>query len=330
MRRIALAAAVVGIAASLATAVEARPTAEGAEVAIFYYTWWGTPAQDGAWQHWGQAGATPPTTIASSFYPARGPYSSTDPVVVRTQMREIAQAGIDTVVLSWWGPGSLEDQRLLPTARMARAAGLGVAVHVEPWPSRTAGNTVAALRRLAADGFRDFYVYDSTLIADEDWAEALATVEEVRVFANTWLPGRAARGGFDGLYSYDVLVHDGTSFARVCATARRLRLACAPSVGPGFDGRRATPVVGFVDRRDGKRYDAMWRAAVRARPDVVSITSYNEWHEGTQIEPAATSRRGYETYQGAWGLRGSKASRAYLDRTREWVARLKALPVAAR
>ena len=30
----------------------------------------------------------------------------------------------------------------------------------------------------------------------------------------------------------------------------------------------------------------MWKAAIRAGADRVTITSYNEWHEGTQIEPA--------------------------------------------
>jgi hypothetical protein len=30
----------------------------------------------------------------------------------------------------------------------------------------------------------------------------------------------------------------------------------------------------------------MWKKAMNAAPHVVSITSYNEWGEGTQIEPA--------------------------------------------
>ena len=48
---------------------------------------------DGAWQHWGQGGNTPPQDIGSDFYPARGPYSSGPANVVRAQMREIAATG---------------------------------------------------------------------------------------------------------------------------------------------------------------------------------------------------------------------------------------------
>jgi hypothetical protein len=74
-------------------------------------------------------------------------------------------------------------------------------------------------------------------------------------------------------------------------------------------------------RRGGKTYDLMWKAALSAGADVVTITSYNEWHEGTQIEPAR-ARAGYAGYDGAWGRRGLDAERAYLDRTAFWVARL--------
>ena len=149
-----------------------------------------------------------------------------------------------------------------------------------------------------------------------------ARLEGVRVFANTNLAGRAAAGGFDGLYTYDVLLFDGGLFPRLCQQARRLHLLCAPSVGPGYDARRATADLRVKPRRDGARYDGMWRGAVRARADLVTVTSYNEWHEGTQIEPARGDRSGYESYDGAWGLYGRAAETAYLDRTAFWVSRL--------
>ncbi len=72
----------------------------------------------------------------------------------------------------------------------------------------------------------------------------------------------------------------------------------------------------------------MWKTALRAGADLVTITSYNEWHEGTQIEPArATS--GYLAYDGAWGRTGTDAQRAYLDRTAYWVDRLCRVTVTA-
>ncbi|HET9287942.1 MAG TPA: hypothetical protein VFO26_10315 [Gaiella sp.] len=302
------------------------------EAAIFYYAWYGTPDVDGEWMHWGQGQHAPPQEIGSNYYPTRGPYSSGVSSVVRAQMREIAATGIGTVIVSWWGPGSVEDSRLLPVAAAARAAGLDVALHVEPWAGRTPAGVARALPAIFDLGIRDVYVYDSGHDLDEDWRAALAdlvSLAGLRVFAHTSLPGKALRGGFQGLYTYDVLVYDGRSFGRMCASARQLGLACAPSVGPGFDAYRATGEARIRNRSDGRWYDHMWQAAVRANPDVVTITSYNEWHEGTQIEPARKAKGPYQTYDGAWGLRGPRAQRAYLDRTTYWVDRLRGVTPTA-
>jgi hypothetical protein len=112
-------------------------------------------------------------------------------------------------------------------------------------------------------------------------------------------------------------------FPRICAQAHRVGLQCLPSVGPGYDATRATPDIRTKSRRDGKTYDSMWTAAVDSNADGVTITSYNEWHEGTQIEPArprprtaATST--YQDYGGAYGLVGKASENAYLDRTKFW------------
>ena len=69
-------------------------------------------------------------------------------------------------------------------------------------------------------------------------------------------------------------------------------------------------------------YDAMWTSALRADPDLVTITSYNEWSEGTQIEPAKPepAAGAYLSYDGAWGRHGRAASRAYLWRTACWTS----------
>ena len=140
------------------------------------------------------------------------------------------------------------------------------------------------------------------------------------VFAQTALVGQAAAGHFDGVYTYDILVYGGDTFARLCRQAHAARLLCAPSVGPGYDARAAAGDPRVKPRQNGATYDCDVAAPRSPRSaDLVTITSYNEWHEGTQIEPARAARRGYGTATTAPGAsRASRPRRAYLDRTAYW------------
>jgi glycoprotein endo-alpha-1,2-mannosidase len=316
----AISAAALVVAPVGARPIDGKPSRLSSRVGIFFYPWYGTPVRDGDYQHWAQHGSEPPTGIASSYYPARGVYSSTDPAILRAQMTDIADAHIGVVIVSWWGVGSPEDERLPTVIAAARSFGLSVAIHIEPYQGRTPETVAADIVRLRALGVKDFYVYDSTSSPDADWATVTRSLHTVRLFANTALPGKAAAGGFAGLYTYDVYQYDGSSFPRVCESARNLHLVCAPSVGPGYDARaigdpRVRP------RADGGTYDGMWRSAIRAQADMVTITSYTEWHEGTQIEPSVEAGFRYMSYDGAWGLVGVGAQRAYIDRTAWWVGR---------
>jgi glycoprotein endo-alpha-1,2-mannosidase len=327
--RTAVAATVVALALpALAWATFERPCDRDAarDVAIFYYAWYGTPARDGAWLHWSQGGSRPPRDVGATFYPARGPYSSSDAAVVDAHMRDMAEAGVTTVVVSWWGRGSIEDAHLPHLKTAAARQRLRLAVHVEPYANRTVETVAADLAHLRSLGIRDVYVYDSSTLPDQDWATLNGLVDDMRLFANTRLPGKAKAGGFDGLYTYDVLLYDGDLFPRLCAQARRLGLLCAPSVGPGYDARNATPDRRIRPRRSGATYDEMWRGAIRSYADVVTITSYNEWHEGTQIEPARPAGDRYQSYDGAWGTSGVAAQRAYLERTTYWSFRFRGGP----
>jgi hypothetical protein len=303
---------------ALEVELESPPAA--AEVAVFYYPWYGTPPKDGTYRHWGQNGHEPPERIASTFFPARGLYSSASASVLRRHMHDLVVAHATTVVISWWGPGSVEDRRLQGVVAAVRAHGLRAALHVEPYEGRTPASMVAELERLGPLGISDVYVYEPSLSADEEWRAANERLEEMRIFAQTPLPGRAAAGGFDGLYTYDVLTLDGSSFGRMCEAARQLGLLCAPSVGPGYDARRATGDQRVRPREDGATYDRMWHSAINADADLVTVTSYNEWHEGTQIEPARRQRN-YRCYEGAWGRSGAFAETAYLAQTATWVSR---------
>jgi hypothetical protein len=78
MRRLLLPALLVGVLLAAAGPAPARTGAQAPipRVTAFYYPWYGTQADDGAYQHWAQDGHAPPDNIASSYYPAEGLYSS--------------------------------------------------------------------------------------------------------------------------------------------------------------------------------------------------------------------------------------------------------------
>jgi hypothetical protein len=128
-------------------------------------------------------------------------------------------------------------------------------------------------------------------------------------------------GHFDGLYSYAAL---GPDLGNAYTWARSLppETWYVPGVNPGFSGRRTGYSEDtYVSRRDGASYRERWVAAldVGVEPAMVAITTFNEWHEGTQIEPAAagaTNGRGY-TYEDYDAL----PPEGYLTLTRQWVDR---------
>jgi len=306
----------------IALAVPAPALADSPVVAAFYYPWFGSP-EDGGYAHWAQDGHAPPMDIASDYYPAYGPYASNNAAVIATQMQEVQSAGINELAVSWWGRGSPEDQTLPDVIAGAAPFGIQIAAHIEPYAGRTAQSVLADATYLHSLGIDTVYVYQPFLEAPADWAPVNDALHAMGIttFAETGLVGQAVTGHFSGVYTYDTVTYGARFLARYCSEAHAVGLICAPSVGPGFDARRATgnPVV--KPRRNGQTYDDMWLAAIAAGADEITITSFNEWQEGTQIEPAVGVTLGsyrYASYNGAWGLEGLAAQDAYLDRTAYW------------
>lgn len=81
-------------------------------------------------------------------------------------------------------------------------------------------------------------------------------------------------------------------FALPLGQARYLHSLFVETVMPGFDERRPNAAAGrppgaVLDRQGGALYRALWEQAIQDKPDWVLINSFNEWHNGTEIEPSA-------------------------------------------
>jgi hypothetical protein len=330
--------------ANPASAQVAAPQAAPAlstKVQLFYYPWYGNPAVAGSYRHWPQGNLTPPSEISSNFYPKLGAYDSGDPAALNQHMNWIKQSGAGTIVYSWWGQGSYED-KLVPVV-MAAAAQHGIKVnwHIEPYRGRTAASTVADIQYINSHYgsspafYRDpdhgnrpaFYIFQSLHIGD--WS-ALDQVNAANiVLAQTTDVSKVAH--FGGMYTYDGIAGaTETNWQDVGAYCHAHGLVWSPSVAPGYIDDRAVPgnTTPTLDRANGGIYDKEWTNAITpatgGNPDWVSVTSFNEWHEGSMIEPASATPPTvipYQTYDGAYGTSGTASENAYLDRTRYWVSK---------
>ncbi len=89
---------------------------------------------------------------------------------------------------------------------------------------------------------------------------------------------------------------------------------------PGFSATRVEyPPNTTVPRRDGATFNDQWQAALDTgvKPAMVTLTSFNEWHEGSQIEPVEAGRQSGQGY--AYHDFGAMGADGYLALTRKWV-----------
>jgi len=103
---------------------------------------------------------------------------------------------------------------------------------------------------------------------------------------------------FDGLHSYNTAGHlrgkeadqvrswAATTYPTWVQTARQAGRIGTLTVIPGYDDTKIRKPGLAVGRFSGEVYNVQWEAAISAAPDWVLITSWNEWHEGSEIEPS--------------------------------------------
>lgn len=338
-----------------ATPAPGKPKASP-QVVAFYYGWYGNPTFDGEWSHWSDEinGTRPPGDISSDYYPTLGAYSSRDPAVLRQHMAWLNRARIGVIALSWWD-GETSDAYVRQVLDAAKVAGIKVTLHIEPAGGRTAAVYQANVIRLVKK-FGRHPAFLTTKLGSPHvtggkpralifvWATAVKDLDKREVVDPSYwakandaihrdvgalvlacpcgggYDGAVTEGHFDGAYNYATLhleKEGGFDWARSLPPGA----IYVPSVMPGNHADRiGYPKDTILPRLDGDTYDEQWSAALGTgvTPDLVSITSFNEWHEGSQIEPA---RVGYSAGGRDYLDFAPLSPTSYLDRTASWVAR---------
>jgi len=274
--------------------------------------------------------------VGATHYPVGGPYDSRDPARIRGQLVQAREAGLDGLLVSWWGRESEEALGLDTLFPYASEAGLLVAPYYETgglWPRGAAGvaaDLESLLDRhgreaawLRVDGVPVVFLYAAHRLRPAAWdaVRARLAARGRRVFlvaeapSPEWLAARPDwLGRFDALHTYTpiVFIARGRDLRAVDRSftdlARQAGRSFVPAVAPGFDDRQVRVPGTVVDRAGGSTYDQTWEAALSTNPTWVLVSSWNEWHEGSEIEPSL------------------EEGRRYLDATRGWADRFRAGP----
>ncbi len=281
----------------------------------FYYGWYGNPEVSGKWRHWEGVDAARRQIASSTHYPVLGAYDSNDPKVIEQHCQWARQAQLDGFIYSWWGVGTDEEKplpRLLDAAAKHR---LKVCLYYEAVPEPSNPRSVLPewryiLQRYAAHPAHlkieerpVLFIYSRAMeqLSLAQWAWALETIRKEfppGICAIGDSLGRSAVRVFDGIHTYNpVLALQGKSvgaiqpaleshYREAMQTAGMFgRIACATIIPAYDDTKIRTPGV-RTDRFGGESYRQQWQAALNLNPDWTLITSFNEWHEGSEIEPS--------------------------------------------
>ncbi|MCB0210572.1 MAG: glycoside hydrolase family 99-like domain-containing protein, partial [Anaerolineae bacterium] len=305
----------------LATAPSAPALAQEPPVLAFYYAWF----DQSTWSS-GQ----------SVDVPAQ-PYASTDPATIERHVAQAQGAGINAFVQSWYGP-QVENNQTETNFRtlldIGAARGFKAAVDLEvtsPFlgSSGAVTNAIATLMAthvqhpgyLQYQGKPVIFFWRQQQYSVDTWASIRNQVDPNHT--TIWIAegtDLAYQAVFDGhhLYSIAWAGSPGDELARWGNRVRSYeadnqvdRLWVATAM-PGYNDTNLPRSNAFaVSRQGGDYLRQTWRGALASQPDMVIINSFNEWLEGTQLEPSASY------------------GNLYLDVTRELVTELRGSPPPA-
>ncbi|MBN1581177.1 MAG: glycoside hydrolase family 99-like domain-containing protein, partial [Anaerolineae bacterium] len=242
------------------------------------------------------------------------PYRSADRETIERHVQEAQNAGIDGLVMSWYGPGdNPTEHNLTSLLDVAQAKGFSAAVDFEttsPFMTNIDALT-SGLKHLIDvhaqhpaflryNGKAVIFFWQQQRLSVKSWAAIRAQVDpnhETIWIADSDDP--AWLDVFDGLHLYMITWRVNTN-PMYTATKMRKRVddynarhnsqrIWIATAMPGYDDTH------IADRPDPYRYPrspeyyrSTWEAAMASTPEMVMITSFNEWREGTMIEPSVT------------------------------------------
>lgn len=349
----------VGVADSLAQSTKDAATPRQT-LLVHYMPWFVAKPHSQVWGwHWTMNAFNPERhtdgrqELASHFRPSIGAYDSGDPAVIEYHLLTMKIAGIDGVIVDWYGRTDFRDYALLHRHTLAlfeQVERLGMKFVVcyedQSIPALVEAKRIAADSRVSHAAAeldwlkrnwwnRDAYLrfeekpillsFGQNGLSDREWSECLKSVASPVAYFSLHHRRSMATGAFDW-----PLPSEGMKAISRFENAAEAWPASIPVAFPRFVDIYVEAKVhasyGRVEDDRGETFQRTFLRAVKSRSPLVQIATWNDWGEGTIIEPSVEfGYRDLEVIQ-AWRQRqepSTKASRFDLQLPRRLYERRK-------
>ena len=295
------------------------------KIYVHYMPWFETneSSTDKKWgYHWTMAnknpnniGANNRREIASYYYPLIGPYHSGDQNVIENHLLLMKYAGIDGLLIDWYGTYDVNDYRMVKEnteqlIAMLDKVGLEYAIVYE---DRFLTNVVNAGKAISVTSaaktdlgyVQSHYFNDKNYIKIDgkplllnfgpivlqtpaEWTNVFSTLTVKPTFLTLWDQSVEAGNNASGEYAW---VYKNSTYLTNFYTNTKPKLSVAMgSAYPGFkdfyaEGGGGAAIGWNIDPNNGATLDETLSLAKNANVNYLQLITWNDFGEGTMFEP---------------------------------------------
>jgi hypothetical protein len=246
-----------------------------------------------------------PEAFTGNPFRPEAPYQSDDVATMTRHIQQAQQAGIDAFVVLWMGNENRTDVNLTRLLDLAQRSNFKATIHFDTPNFWGVEDTVAQLQAFYANrinhpamlryqGRPVIFFWRVSTYDTSTWNAIRAQVDPER--RALWIADgdqMAVVGAepWDGISPYAIAWSANpagqlTRWGSAVQSTAPEKLYIPP-VSPGCDDAAVRAATCTQDRADGRYYQSTWDGALAANPSwAVIVSTFNEWLESTQIEPA--------------------------------------------
>ncbi|HLO98264.1 MAG TPA: hypothetical protein VK171_06690 [Fimbriimonas sp.] len=250
--------------------------------------------------------------IASHYTPLTGSYDSLDRNVVEMQVQQIKLAGFDGIIADWYGPAKWYDYPIIHARtkllfEVATRAGLSICVMYEDQTLRNAikGNLIKPEEAdgyareagkwiqenwinqpnwLQLQGRKALFVFGPQHLKKPGWDALLGACGSPALLTEH-LPTDSSSGVFDWPVPKEGLQFN-FDFPRRMLSGKINVAVAYPRFHDWYKQGGQGEGYGVLPDEKGETYRNLLQAGIQSKADAIQVATWNDWQEGTQIEPS--------------------------------------------